>query len=122
MSEQPIVLVVDDDIEVAELTCEVAELGGVKAVYRTNVVDAIDFLARHAGPIAGVITDVDLASPLSGIELACHVDVEWPGIAVCVISGVSVTRPIRLPASADFISKPWRSVELLAFIDKALGR
>ena len=118
----PIVLIVDDDVEVAELTCEVVELGGVKAVYRTSVVDAIDYLARNAGTVVAVLTDIHLGSPMSGIDLAMHIDVAWPTVAVCVVTGFAGTPPTRLPSRAIFLSKPWRGADLIAFVNRAAGR
>ena len=122
MSQQWTVLIVDDDVAIAEVTCEVVQLAGVQAVYRTGVLDAIDFIARNHAEIIALLTDINLASAMSGIELAIHVAQEWPAIAICAVSGLSGERPRRLPETAAYLSKPWQSDDVLAFVTAAMPR
>ena len=122
MSKHAVVLIVEDDVEVAELTCEVVEIVGVAAVYRTSVTDAIEYLARNTPNTVGLITDINLAAPMSGIELAVYAAAEWPALAICVISGMTAERPRRLPASVSFIPKPWRAADIVAFVERAVRR
>ena len=117
MSSAPQVLIVDDDVALAEVTCEVLGFAGVPAIYRTTVIDATEALVRHADSIAVILTDVHLATPMSGIELAVLVAEEWPGVGICVMSGVFHEKPKQLPERAMFILKPWRSEDLVAAVN-----
>lgn len=121
-SERPTVLIVEDNVEVAEMTCEFVELAGLQAIYRTTVEEAMDYIARNPDSTVGLITDINLETPMSGIELAVYVAEEWPLIAICVTSGIVAERPKRLPTKAGFLPKPWHAPDLLAFIGEAARR
>jgi two-component system cell cycle response regulator CpdR len=122
MSERPTVLIVEDNVEVAEMTCVIVELAGLQAIYRTNVAEAMDYIARYPDSTVGLLADINLETPMSGIELAVYVAEEWPLIAICVTSGYVAERPKRLPAKVGFLPKPWNMPDLLAFINAAAGR
>ncbi len=115
-------MIVDDNVDVAEMTCEIVELAGVQAIYRTSVTEAMEYIARNPLTTIGLLTDIYLSSPMTGIELAIYVAEEWPDIAICVTSGVADERPKRLPAKAGFLPKPWHAPDLLAFIATAVRR
>lgn len=120
MSEEPPrVLVVEDDVGLAELICELLSTDGIPAIYRTTVADALDALSRHAGSLAVLMTDINLLTPMSGIELAVYAAQEWPELVLCVTTGGSNERPRRLPDSAMFLAKPWDNAELMAFVRRA---
>lgn len=119
MLREPRVLIVDDDVALAEVTCEVMGLVGAPAIYRTSITDALEAMARHAGSIAMLFTDINMRSPLSGVDLAVHVAEEWPHVAICVTSGFDHERPKRLPERAVFLAKPWRSPDVIACLRAA---
>ena len=122
MLDKPRVLIVEDNVDLAEVTCELLGLAGHQAIYRTSIADALDALTRHAGAIAVLMTDINLSTPMSGIELAVYTSQEWPEVALCVTSGFAAERPRRLPEKAIFLGKPWQHDELLAFVHQACGR
>lgn len=113
------ILIVEDDVGVAEMACEILALSGLSAVYRTTVDDAMQYIARHAETTVALLTDINLESPMTGIELAIYVGEEWPHIALCVTSGGGSVRPSRLPQRAAYIAKPWSTSELLQFAEEA---
>lgn len=117
--EPPRILVVEDDVGLAELVCDLLIADGTPAIFRTSVTDALDALARHAGSIAVLMTDINLLTPMSGIELAVYAAQEWPHLALCVTTGGSLERPRRLPDHAMFLAKPWDNGELIALVRKA---
>lgn len=119
LDEPPQVLVVEDDISLAELICDLLASDGIRAVYRTTVAEALDMLAQHAGSIAMLMTDINLLTPMSGIELAVYAAQEWPAVVLCVTTGGTRERPRRLPDNAVFLSKPWDNDELIAVVRKA---
>lgn len=111
----PSVLIVEDDIELAEITCEMAAAVGAVAIYRTTVIDALDALSRHS-TIRALVTDINLVTPMSGVDLAVFVATEWPDISICVTSGITDQAPRRLPPGATFLAKPFRSPDLVSFL------
>lgn len=113
------ILIVEDDVGVAEMACEIMALSGLSAVYRTSVADAMHYIARHADSTVALLTDINLDSPMTGIELAIYVGEEWPHIALCVTSGKGSNRPGRLPARATYLAKPWSTSDLLRFAEDA---
>ncbi len=115
MSGRSTVLIVEDDIDLAEITCELLESAGLAAVFRTTLTDALEYLARNAATTTALITDINLQSPMGGTELAVYAAEEWPDLAICVMSGVGPVRPSRLPARASFLPKPCRSEDLIEF-------
>ena len=121
MVGRPTVLVIEDDIKLAEITCEVIESAGLQAVFRTTLADALDYLGKNTGTTIALVTDVNLMSPMGGIELAVYVAEEWPSVAICVTSGMSLDRPSRLPTGASFLAKPWQANDLIDFVRAAHG-
>ena len=113
------ILIVEDDVALAEMACEVIEMSGLSAVYRTTVADAMQYIARHAESTVALVTDINLESPMTGIELAIYVGEEWPHIAICVTSGRGAHRPNRLPERATYLAKPWATSDLLRFAEGA---
>ncbi len=114
------ILIVEDDIQLAEVTCAVVELSGLQAVFRTSIAEAVDYLSRNPATTVGLLTDINLMTPMGGIELATYVAAEWPRVAICVTSGFSPERPARLPPKAIFLAKPWKPPELISFAEQAV--
>ena len=119
MDKDSVVLVVEDDALLADMALEMIEEAGLKAIAVDSVDAALDYLKEHADVVTAMFSDVRLRGPLNGIELAAFVAVRWPGIAICVTSGVALERPYRLPKNAQFMPKPWKPQEVVAFVEKA---
>ena len=119
MDKDSVVLVVEDDALLADMALEMIEEAGLKAIAVDSVDAALDYLKEHADTVSAMFSDVRLRGPLNGIELAAFVAVRWPQIAICVTSGVALERPYRLPKNAQFMPKPWKPQEVVAFVQKA---
>ena len=119
MVKPSVVLIVEDDALLAEMALEMIEEAGVAAVAVDSVDAALDYLKEHADDVSAMFSDVRLKGPLNGVELAAFVAVRWPGISICVTSGVALERPYRLPKNAQFMPKPWKPQEVIAFVQKA---
>jgi two-component system, response regulator PdtaR len=122
MNKESVVLVVEDDALLADMALEMIEEAGLKAVAVDSVDAALDYLKEGADRVAAMFSDVRLRGPLNGIELAAFVAVRWPQIAICVTSGVALERPYRLPKNAQFMPKPWKPQEVIAFVERASRR
>lgn len=119
MDNVSVVLVVEDDALLADMALEMIEEAGLTGVAVDSVDAALDYLKENAARVAAMFSDVRLRGPLNGIELAAFVAVRWPQISICVTSGVALERPYRLPKNAQFMPKPWKPQEVIAFVQKA---
>ena len=119
MEKASVVLVVEDDALLADMALEMIEESGHQAIAVDSVDAALDYLKESAETVAAMFSDVRLKGPLNGIELAAFVAVRWPDISICVTSGVALERPYRLPKNAQFMPKPWKPQEVVAFVEKA---
>ncbi|MCW6508674.1 response regulator [Lichenifustis flavocetrariae] len=120
MGKGSVILVVEDDALLADMALEMIEEAGLTAIAVDSVDAALDYLKENAERVAAMFSDVRLRGPLNGIELAAFVAVRWPQIAICVTSGVALERPYRLPKNAQFMPKPWKPQEVIAFVQKAV--
>ena len=113
------VLIVEDDLGLSRMACDMVEECGLKAVECTSGQAAHDHLAAHADEVRALFADIGLTDSIDGIALALTTAERYPWIRICVTSGQSDVRPEELPRKARFISKPWRAAEVLAFVEGA---
>ena len=115
------VLVVEDDemqremigLLLEESQCDVIECESAEAAEMV--------LQRRVESLSLMMTDVGLAGPMNGVELAhiarrCH-----PALDVIVTSGRPL--PQQLPDGAQFWPKPWAPLDIIRVAEKmALGQ
>jgi DNA-binding NtrC family response regulator len=77
-------------------------------------------LAKNGGALSLMITDVNLAGAMNGIELAFIAKQSHPDLDVIVTSGRPLPR--SLPDGAKFWSKPWAPLDVLREAELALAR
>jgi DNA-binding NtrC family response regulator len=110
------VLVVDDDIRVADSMARILSAKGHEAVPAYSAEAAMKLASRFA-PHA-VISDI-MMGPVSGIELANHMRDNFPGCRVLLISGHASELGPKLPArssSLQFAPKPVAPDRILEFV------
>jgi CheY-like chemotaxis protein len=121
VSDQPEslrVLVVDDDIRVADSLAKILTASGHEAVPAYSAEAAMKLAARLA-PHA-VISDI-VMGPVSGIELANHIRENFPGCKVLLISGHTSANDfgqklLTRSSSLQFASKPVAPDRILEFV------
>ncbi|HEY9452674.1 MAG TPA: response regulator [Bradyrhizobium sp.] len=106
-----IALVVEDDPMQREMLCLLLEESEVDVIECESAEAAEAVLERAGGSVALMMTDVQLAGNMSGIELARIARQYNPDMDVIVTSG----RPLRedLPDGAKFWSKPWVPLDVI---------
>src|SRR5690349_24643912 len=108
------VVIVEDEEPLAELAVQIVSDLGCKAVSFGSAEEAVGYLEGHSDEIDGVFTDVNLAGPMSGLQLARHVSDHWPWMHLLVASGVTQPAPEAMPHNAAFIQKPWQATQIEA--------
>jgi DNA-binding NtrC family response regulator len=117
------VLVVDDELQVAQLIARKARQLGHVVDVATSVDEALEILARERFDV--VLTDMMMPGR-SGLDLIEHVRAEDPGIPVVVITGQatidSAMEAIRRGAY-DYLSKPFDKMEVVgALLKRAIEK
>lgn len=85
----------DEHLEVIE--CESAE--AAEAV-----------LAELGTRLRVLVTDIELAGPENGIELAGVARQRFPALTIVILSG---KEDLELPPDVHFLRKPWQPLDLL---------
>jgi DNA-binding NtrC family response regulator len=128
----PRVLIVDDDLIIAESLAEFVSAEGCEAATCQNAMEALAALegaaratadeARRARPFSLVITDVAMPG-MGGIDLLRRIGAEHPGVAAIMLTGYATieTAVEAVKAGAvDFLTKPLVDAELRIALQKAL--
>jgi CheY-like chemotaxis protein len=100
------VLIVDDDVEVADLTGQLLEGCGyaVKLVHRAKA--ALDLL--HTGePIDLIFSDIMMPGGMNGVQLAEEVRRRFPRLPILLATGYSEAMPEATAKGLPIIAKPY---------------
>jgi DNA-binding NtrC family response regulator len=112
------VLVVDDDVKVADSLVQILTATGHQAVAAYSAEAAIK-LAEKLNPEA-VVTDV-VMGPVSGIELTNHIREHYPDCRVLLFSGYASTKAftqafLTRGSNVQFLPKPVHPNRILEFL------
>lgn len=116
--EQPsAILVVEDDEDVRETISALLTDSGFQVDTAANGWEALKIIDRK--PFDMVVADIRLPGGLSGIEMTQHARVRHPALKCLFMSGRA--EPVICdPELDDFVSKPFRTTELLGCVWKVL--
>jgi signal transduction histidine kinase len=124
MARQPLkasgrVLVVDDDLEVADLTGQLLEGCGytVKLVHRAKV--ALDLLDTGE-PVDLLFSDIIMPGGMNGVELAEAVRRRFPGLPILLATGYSEAGPLATAQGLPIIAKPYDADSLCARVSEVM--
>jgi CheY-like chemotaxis protein len=104
-------LIVEDDAIQREMLCLLLEESGYQVIQCESAEAAERVLEKNAGALSLMMTDVQLAGRMTGVELAHVAKDRNPKLDVVVTSG----RPLMqaLPVGAKFWAKPWAPLDVL---------
>jgi CheY-like chemotaxis protein len=118
------ILVVEDEADVRELTCEFLKVSGYTVLQAQNGVEALEICARHSGVIHLVLSDMVMPK-MGGAELAVKLAKARPGTKVVLMSGYSDysngPRGLLSP-DALILQKPFSRPSLVEKVREALTR
>lgn len=106
-----IALVVEDDALQRECIVTLLTESEMDVIQCESGEAAALVLDHVGGCLTTLLTDVNLAGAMDGIELAQIAHDRFPGLRIVVIS--ANPRVSRLPDGTQFIAKPWSPLELL---------
>jgi two-component system cell cycle response regulator CpdR len=109
-------LIVEDDVMQREMLCLLLEESDFDVIECESAEAAEFVLERTGGSLSLMMTDVNLAGHMTGVELA-HIAKKYnPELDVIVTSG----KPLRqkLPDGARFWSKPWVPLDVIREAEK----
>ncbi|MGA7430490.1 MAG: MASE1 domain-containing protein [Xanthobacteraceae bacterium] len=116
--QRPMVLVVDDSAEVAEVTSSLFEHLGYDTVYRDSAEAALKLLSEGA-KIDLVFSDIVMPGTIDGVGLATEVRARYPHLPVILTTGYSDAAQAA-PADLKILRKPFDSDMLRGFIQDTM--
>jgi CheY-like chemotaxis protein len=99
-------LIVEDEVLIRMCAVDLAEEAGYTVLEAGDVDVAMAVLAEH-GDISLLFTDVNLPGKRDGLDLARHVEAEWPRIRLVIASGKPIPESAGLSAKARYLPKPY---------------
>jgi two-component system, cell cycle response regulator CpdR len=105
-----VALVVEDDALQRETIVTLLEESEMDVIQCESGEAAALVLDHVGGCVTALLTDVNLAGAMDGVELAQIARERFPALHIIVLSGNP--RASRLPDGAQFIAKPWNPLEL----------
>lgn len=119
MSGKSVVVVEDDPLLRHDAVATLTAAGFSVADFETAD-EALAFIERRAGAVAGVLTDVRMPGVLDGFDLAVRLSITCPGLPVLMTSGLERPTSLLIPTVA-FLPKPWRADDVVAALRGALA-
>lgn len=115
-----VVLVVEDEVLVRMLACEILIDGGFHSLEAVSAQEALALIDARPD-IALMFTDVDMPGEINGAGLAHLVAMRKPDLKIVITSGATMLPASDLPAGARFIQKPYSPSELLEIVGAMLA-
>lgn len=117
------ILVVEDETDVRELTCDFLKVSGYSVLQAQNGLDALEICSRDSATIHLVLTDMVMPK-MGGAELAAKLATIRPHMKVVLMSGYSDYsngQRSQLPPHAFILLKPFSRSSLVEKIREALA-
>jgi PAS domain S-box-containing protein len=118
-SQRPMVLVVDDSAEVAEVTSSLFEHLGFNTIYRESADAALKLLA-DGEKIDLIFSDIVMPGTIDGVGLASEVQSQYPHLPVILTTGYSDAAQ-GAPSNLRILRKPFDADALRSFMQDMMG-
>ena len=117
-----LVLVVDDEVAVRELTQQTLETYGYRTISASNGAEALELVANTETHIDLVLTDM-MMPVMDGAALAAELSTSHPQLPIIAASGLNANGGVaraRATGVRHFLSKPFTSDSLLKAVEESL--
>ena len=115
-----IILVVEDEVLISEILCEILENEGLAAVAKPDADQALAYLNAHAHFVALILTDINMPGSINGAGLANHSRLAWPQIPIIVMSGKETPEGAGISVETPFLRKPFVMAEMVSAVRASL--
>lgn len=112
-------LYVEDNIQIAEITCLMLEDSGLDIVQANSAEEALRFAEEEQQSFDIVLTDVVMPG-LSGVQLARRLNRRWPNLPIVLVSGFSEELALGYGAQYELLRKPFTRGALLDCLQRHL--
>jgi two-component system cell cycle sensor histidine kinase/response regulator CckA len=121
-NSSPVVLLVEDEAVVREITGQVLENAGYRVLESSGPREALHVASRHPGRVDLLLTDVVMPE-MNGIDLAQQLRTLQPGLVTVFMSGYAEGDLLRSMSAttALHIQKPFTVNFLLSRVAEALN-
>ncbi|MDO9004425.1 MAG: response regulator [Aquabacterium sp.] len=116
------VLLVEDNPEVAEATCELIRMLGCQVTHLDSADAAQPWLADHHQSVDLVISDVIMPGQTSGIDLVAMIRREYPSLAVLLVTGYTKELCRAIEEGIAVLPKPFGAETLQQAMQGALNK
>jgi PAS domain S-box-containing protein len=117
--QRPMVLIVDDNVDVAEVTSSLFEHLGYETVYRDSADAALQLLAEGAA-IDLIFSDIVMPGTIDGVGLASEVRTLYPDLEVILTTGYSDAARAA-PPDLRILHKPFDTDALRIMLQETMG-
>jgi nitrogen-specific signal transduction histidine kinase/CheY-like chemotaxis protein len=114
------VLVVEDDALIRRLIVEGLRRHGYTVCEAESGLAARRALANHAGEIGVVLTDIVMPE-IDGVTLAEHIDAEYPGLPIVLMSGYADVGERVVSPERPLINKPFSPRDIAELLGRVLA-
>ena len=118
VTEGASILIVEDNVALRTLACNVLEQSGHRISAVPSVDEAIAMLERETFDL--MFSDVMLDGGASGLDLLEWVTAQRPALRVVLTSGIPLGDE-KLRPGVRFVQKPYRVAELLSVVSEVLA-
>lgn len=112
-------LYVEDNVQIAELTCMMLEEIGLEITQASSAEEALHVSGEGEQPFDIVLTDVVMPG-LSGVQLARRLNRRWPELPVVLVSGFSEELAAGYGAQFELLRKPFTRTALIDCLQRHL--
>ena len=119
-SQAALVLIVDDDEAVVEITAEILGTLGYDVLIARNGPEAVELLRRNSC-VSVLFTDIQMPGAMDGLRLARAVRGRWPPIKIVTTSGHLTVADTDLPEGGRFLPKPYSAHEVTCVLREVMA-
>jgi CheY-like chemotaxis protein len=116
--QRPVVLVVDDSVDVAEVTSTFFEHLGYETLYGDSAEAALRLLAEGAN-VDLVFSDIVMPGTMDGVGLAREIQLLYPNLPVILTTGYSDAAQAA-PPNLRILRKPFDAGTLKSFLEETM--